>query len=117
MGRTAARNSKSVAIRNLPTSTAREMLPTLVNEMVAITEPGESLTECAVEIGPRNKGGAMLLPTVAVRDAERRIEELEDEIEDMAIAMMLQSRLATSSGKTISADDFLRDLGFDDLLA
>jgi hypothetical protein len=44
-----------------------------------------------------------------------RVDELEDEAENMAIGLFLMERLQQSSGKTTSGADFIRELGFDDL--
>jgi hypothetical protein len=110
--------------RSLATTKARTELPRLVNELVAVTTPGETLAEHAVELGPRNSGGVWLVPAVDVDAAmERedelraRVEELEDEAENMAIGLHLIQRLERSSGATTSGADFIRELGFDDLAA
>jgi hypothetical protein len=110
--------------RNLATTQARTELPKLVRELVAVTEPGETLADHAVELGPRNRGGVWLVPAVDVDAAmERedelrlRVEELEDEAENMAIGFQLMQRLERSSGATTSGADFIRELGFDDIAA
>ena len=110
--------------RSLATTKARTQLPTLVKELNAVKKPGATLAEHAVELGPHNKGGVWMLPAVDVDVAmEReeqlraRIDELEDEAENMAIGIFLTQRLAHSSGATTSGADFLREFGFDDLAA
>lgn len=108
--------------RSLPTTRARTALPKLVNELVAVTEPGETLADHAVEVGPRNRGGVWLVPAVDVDAALEREEglrnqvtELEEEAENMAFGFFLMNRLEKSSGETVSGADFIRELGFDDL--
>jgi hypothetical protein len=108
--------------RSLATTKARTELPGLVNELVAVQEPGETLAEHAVEVGPRNRGGVWLVPAVdvdAAMDREERlraqVSELEDEAENMAIGFFLMQRLEQSPGTTTSGADFIRELGFDDL--
>jgi hypothetical protein len=118
---------KSHAIRptrSLPTTQARTELPNLVKELVAVDEAGASLVEHAVEIGPRNRGGVWLMPAVDAQAAidreqelQARIEELEDEAENVALGLMLVQRLEQSAGTTTSGADFIRELGFDELAA
>lgn len=110
--------------RSLATTQARTELPKLVNEMVAVTDPGETLADQAIEIGPRNRGGAWLVPAVAVDAAvdreeslRMRVDELEDEAENMAVGFFLMQRLEQSRGTSVSGADFIRALGFDDLAA
>jgi hypothetical protein len=110
--------------RSLPTTQARTELPRLVNELVAVDKPGETLADHAVEVGPRNRGGVWLVPAVdvdAAMDREEglrtRVDELEDEVENMALGLLLMERLEQSGGQTISGADFIRGLGFDDLAA
>jgi hypothetical protein len=109
--------------RSLPTTQARTELPKLVNELVAVDQPGATLADHAVEVGPRNRGGVWLVPAVdadAAMDREdrlrARVDELEDEAENMALGLFLMERLEQSTGKTSGAD-FIRELGFDDLAA
>lgn len=108
--------------RSLPTTRARSELSKLVNELVAVVEPGQTLADHAVEVGPRNRGGVWLLPAVDVEAAvdreeslRERVDELEDEAENMALGFFLARRLNDSSGGTTSGADFVRGLGFDDL--
>jgi hypothetical protein len=110
--------------RSLPTTQARTELPKLVNELVAVDEPGGTLADHAVEVGPRNRGGVWLVPAVdvdAAMDREEslrmRVDELEDEAENMAFGFFLMQRLEQSPGTTTSGADFIRELGFDDLAA
>ncbi len=108
--------------RSLPTTEARAALPSLVKELIAVETPGETLTDHAVEVGPRNRGGVWLLPAVDVEaaidreDALRsRVAELEDENENISFGFFLMQRLEQSPGKTTSGEDFIRGLGFDDI--
>lgn len=108
--------------RSLPTTAARAALPSLVKEMVAVEEPGETLTDHAVEVGPRNRGGVWLLPAVDVEAAidreealRGRVAELEDENENISFGFFLMQRLEQSQGKTTSGEDFIRGLGSDDI--
>jgi hypothetical protein len=110
-------------LRNLATTEARTQLPKLVGELVAISEPGETLAAHAVEVGPRNRGGVWMVPAVDAdaamdREAELRdrVDALEDEAENMALGFFLTTRLEQSSGETISGDDFIRELGYSELL-
>jgi hypothetical protein len=110
--------------RNLATTKARTELPKLVNELVAVKKPGSTLAEHAVELGPRNKGGVWLVPAVdadAAMEREEelraRVDELEDEAENMTIGFLLMRRAEQSSGASMSGADFIRELGFDDLAA
>jgi hypothetical protein len=110
--------------RNLPTSRARDALPSLVNELVAIARPGRTLSDHAVEVGPRNRGGVWLIPAVDVAAAiereerlRRRVEALEDEAENMAIGLFLARRQESSSGARISGAQFIRELGFEEIAA
>ncbi len=108
--------------RSLPTTEARTQLPKLVNELVAVDAPGETLADHAVEVGPRNRGGVWLVPAVDVEAAmdreerlQMRVDSLEDEAENIALGFFLMQRLEQSPGKTTSGADFIRGLGFDDL--
>jgi hypothetical protein len=77
-----------------------------------------------VEVGPRNRGGVWLVPAVdvdAAMDREEslrmRVDELEDEAENMAFGFFLMQRPEQSPATTTSGADFIRELGFDDLAA
>jgi hypothetical protein len=108
--------------RNLATTQARTELPAIVSELIAVTEPGETLADNAVEVGPRNRGGVWLLPAVDIDAAieredelRERVAELEDEAENLAFGFYLLQRRERSSGESVSGADFIRELGFDDL--
>jgi hypothetical protein len=108
--------------RNLATTQARTELPAIVSELIAVTEPGETLADNAVEVGPRNRGGVWLLPAVDIDAAieredelRERVAELEDEAENLAFGFYLLQRRERSAGESVSGADFIRELGFDDL--
>lgn len=73
---------------------ARRELYALIDEFRKLTQPSGSLLDRAVEIGPRRQGGAWLVPEADARAALDRIEELEEELEDIGIGLLLQERLA-----------------------
>jgi hypothetical protein len=100
----------------MATSEARAELSKLVNDLAAREQPGSSLADSAIEIGRHRKGGAWLVPEVDAQAAVERIAELEEELENIAIGLALEERIARSSGGTTPARDVIRELGFDDLL-
>jgi hypothetical protein len=104
------------------TSEARTDFTRLVRELAATERAGRSLDENAIEVGPQRKGGVWLIPQVDAESAVARIDHLEDtvamledELEDLAIGLVLSDRLASSAGATTPAADVIRELGFDDL--
>jgi hypothetical protein len=113
---------RAVPERRLATSETRAEFSKLVNELAEREDAAESLVDNAVEVGPQRKGGVWMVPEVDGQAAVERIEELEeavdsleDEMENVAIAMMLQERLEQSSGKVTSGAQVIRELGFEDL--
>lgn len=102
--------------KRLTTSEARAALPGLVNDLGGRREPSASLAENAVEIGAHRKGGTWLVPEADAQAAVQRIAQLENELDNIALALMLTERLERSPGTTIPADEVIRELGFDDLL-
>ena len=107
--------------RSLATAEARSQLPKLVKGMSEKRRPSGGLLDDAVEIGPHRKGGAMLVPEVDVRahardlqELQAKVDELEDEIEDLGLALFLQERLAKTSGRRLTAEEFLRGIGMED---
>ena len=77
-----------------------------------------SLLERAVELGPRGKGGALLIPTVDVeatleRLAEREdeIESLQDEIEDLTLAQLVADRRETPEEELITVEELASSVG------
>src|SRR6476660_5356064 len=106
-------------LRNLATTEARTQLPKLVGELVAISEPGETLAANAVAVGPRNRGGVWMVPAVDAdaamdREAELRdrVDALDDEAENMACRSFLPTRVEQSPGEQIRGVDLSRDLGY-----
>lgn len=95
---------------------ARTELYGLVNEFAHVGKPSKSLLERAVEIGPHRRGGAVLVPEVDALAAERRIEELEQELEDIGLALLLEERLA-GPGERATLDEVAAELGLADFLA
>lgn len=110
-----AAHRRSRTPRRLGTSEARASFSTLVNELAARKRPSESLLDQAIEIGPQRKGGAFLVPEVDARAAVLRIEELEDELENIAFGFLIEERLQRSGGETVPAAQVIRELGFEDL--
>jgi hypothetical protein len=99
----------------MATSEARAELLRLVNDFAAYEQPASSLVDNAIEIGRHGKGGAWLVPAVDAQAAVERIAELEKELENIAIGLALEERIADCSGGTTPAKDVIRELGFDDL--
>jgi hypothetical protein len=104
------------------TSEARTGFTKLVRELSATQDAARSLVDNAIEVGPQRKGGVWLVPEVDGQAAVARIEELEeavealeDEVENVAIGLMLSERLARGGGETTPAADVIRELGFEDL--
>ena len=101
----------------LTTSEARRVLPQLARDAAKRQRPGRSLRENAVQIRPRGEErSAYLVPEVDLEDAERRIEELEEELEDVGLMRLMEQRALSDSGKLTHVDDVIRELGFDELL-
>ncbi len=98
--------------RQLGTDQARTRLPKLVDAMRRRRKPSTGLLDNAYSIGPRRQGGAVLIPEVDARAAVERIEELEAEAEDLAIALLLRERSGESSDQGIPLDEVIRELGF-----
>jgi hypothetical protein len=104
--------------RSLATTEARKALPQLVNTMSAKDKASADLLEDAVEIGPHRKGGAVLVPGVDlaahaadVLGLRARVEQLEEDLEDAGLALLLQERLATTSGPRLTIEQFLTGIG------
>ena len=110
--------TKGMKATAMTTSEARRVLPKLARDAAKRRSPGKSLRENAVQIQPRGEAGsAYLVPEVDLEDAERRIEELEEELEDVALLRLLEQRTLAENGALIHVDDVIRELGFDKLLA
>jgi hypothetical protein len=110
--------------RRLATAEARTQLPSLVRELAQHERPARSLADRAVEIGPRRAGGTWLVPEVDAQAAiereqalTQRVEDLEDQLEDFAIAVLLEERLAHTTGERVSLDELATELGLSDFLS
>lgn len=108
--------------RRMGTSEARTDFTKLVRELAATERAARSLVQNAIEVGPQRKGGVWLVPQVDGEAAAARIDQLEDtvaaledELEDLAIGLMLSDRLTSSAGTTTPAADVIRELGFGEL--
>jgi hypothetical protein len=104
--------------RRLATGTARDQLYELVKERAGIEKGVPSLTKRAVEIGPRGRGGALLLPLADaeamakhVAELEDHIEQLTDEIEEMNLAALIAPRLETPEEDLLTVEQFAEGLG------
>jgi hypothetical protein len=106
--------------KSLATTEARKALPQLVNKMSAKSKPSADLMQDAIDIGPHRKGGAVLLPGVdlaahatEVAELRARVEQLEEDLEDAGMALFLQERLATTSGRRLTTQQFLTGIGME----
>jgi hypothetical protein len=72
---------------------ARRELYALVDAFRKVSEPSASLVDRAVEIGPRRSGGAWLVPEADAQAALARIDELEQELEDIGTGLLVQERI------------------------
>jgi hypothetical protein len=96
---------------------ARRELYSLIDEFRKLSEPSESLLDRAVEIGPRRQGGAWLVPEADAQAALDRIEELEQELEDIGIGLLVSERLARGGlDEDLSLEELARQLGREHLL-
>jgi hypothetical protein len=100
------------AERQLGTDQARTRLPKLVGAMRRRRKPSNGLLDNAYGIGPRRQGGALLIPELDALAAVERIERLEAEAEDLALALLLRERGGESSAEGVPIDDVIRELGF-----
>jgi hypothetical protein len=98
--------------RQLGTDQARTRLPKLVDAMRRRRKPSGGLLDNAYGIGPRRQGGALLIPELDALAAVERIERLEAEAEDLALALLLRERAGESSAEGVPIDDLIRELGF-----
>lgn len=98
--------------RQLGTDQARSRLPKLVEGMRRRRKASKGLLDNAYGIGARRQGGALLLPEVDALAAVARIEQLEQETEDLAIALLLRERASESSAEGSPLDDVVKELGF-----
>jgi hypothetical protein len=92
-------------------SEARAGLSQLVSELAEHRDAGASLAENAIEIGPYRKGGAWLVPEADAKATIEHVAALEDELENIAIGLMLTERLDEPAGTT-PGYEVLREMGF-----
>jgi hypothetical protein len=98
--------------RQLGTDQARTRLPKLVDAMRRRRKPSNGLLDNAYGIGPRRQGGALLIPELDALAAVERIEQLEAEAEDLAVALLLRERAGESSKEGVPLDKVIGELGF-----
>lgn len=98
--------------RQLGTDQARTRLPKLVDAMRRRRKPSRSLLDNAYGIGPRRQGGALLIPEVDAIAVLERLEQLEAEAEDLAVALLLRERAGESSAEGVPLDEVIEELGF-----
>jgi len=114
MGR-GARSTKTTL--TLTTSQARSILPELARTAARRAKPSRHLLDNAVEIQPRGEErSAYLVPEVDLKEAARRIEDLEDELEDVALVRLLEQRILADNGHLTPVDEVISEFGFHDLL-
>lgn len=109
--------------QRMGTSEARQAFSRLIQMLAKQKTPSKSLLDRAIEVGPQRKGGAWIIPEVDGQAAVARIEELsftvdelQDEIENIAFALLLQERLVNAEESSdISGGQLIRDIGFPDL--
>jgi hypothetical protein len=100
-----------MAIQTMTTTEARTVLPGLVKK-AARAKPSKTLRGNAVVIQARGEEAVLLLPEADVAAAERRIAELEEELEDIALMRMVEALTIASEGKpSVSVDELAADLG------
>ncbi len=98
--------------RQLGTDQARTRLPKLVDAMRRRRKPSPGLLDNAYGIGPRRQGGALLIPEVDAIAVLQRLEELEAEAEDLAVALLLRERADESSAEGVPLNQVIDELGF-----
>jgi hypothetical protein len=100
----------------MTTTEARKSLPQLARDAARRAKAGKGLLDNAVEIQPRGeRRSAYLVPEVDLEAAQRRIAELEEELEDVALVRMLEERLQRDTGNLTPVDDIIGAFGFDEL--
>jgi uncharacterized sporulation protein YeaH/YhbH (DUF444 family) len=103
--------------KTMTTSEARTVLPQLARAAARRSKPSKDLRENAVEIQPRGEErSAYLVPAVDLEDAERRIQELEQELEDISLVRLIEQRFLEGRENLTPIDEVIHELGFDDLL-
>ncbi len=109
--------------RQLATDEARKRLYALVKEMSSVRKGSAALLARAVEVGPRGRGGAVLIPAADAEATLRRMEELEgqietleSEIEEMNLAALIEERRETPVDDLLSVEELAESVGRADLL-
>jgi hypothetical protein len=109
--------------RQLAIDRARKDLYELVKKMSGVRKGSGALLARAVEVGPRGKGGAVLIPAADAEATMRRIEKLEDqidtlesEIEDMNLAALIEERRETPVEKLLTVEELAGSIGRSHLL-
>lgn len=125
-GQSTTKSESTTAIpreRRLAIDAARKQLYDLVNKMSRVRSGSDDLLKRAVEIGPRKQGGAIMLPSADaeavlrhIADLEEQISGLEDEIEDLFLAELIEERMKTPEEDLLSLEDLAARLGRGHLL-
>lgn len=103
--------------RRLTVEEARRGLHGFVREFRAVDQPGGSLLDRAVEVGPHRQGGLLMVPEVDARAAVERIDELEDELEQIGMARLIEERRENASPEDYRPiEELVRRFGLDELL-
>jgi hypothetical protein len=112
-----ARSGRQAPRTRYTVEQARRELYALIGEFRSVSEPSESLLDRAIEIGPRRQGGAWLVPEADAQAALARIEELEDELEQIGIGLLAQERLARGNlDEDVSLEELARRFDLEHLL-
>jgi hypothetical protein len=115
----ARRNDKRTSVaavtvpreRSLPTNVARDRFYKLVNQLSRMRKASGSLLDRAVEVGPRGRGGVVIVPKVDADAALARIAELEDEVEELTLARFVEERLQTPVEELLSVEELADSVG------
>ena len=107
----------AVAVPSLPTNVARDQFYKLINRLSRMRKASGSLLDRAVEVGPRGHGGAVILPKVDAEAALARIAELEDELEELTLARIVEERLQTPADQLLSVEELADGVGRGHLLS
>jgi hypothetical protein len=110
--------ARATPAQNLPTNIARDQFYKLVNRLSRLNRASRSLLERAVEVGPRGRGGVVLVPKVDAEAAVARTEELEDrvveleaELEDLTLARFVEDRLQTPPEDLLDVEELAERVG------
>jgi hypothetical protein len=99
---------------SMSTTEARKSLPSLAKRAAQRRRPGKGLRDNAVEIHPRGETGrALLVPEVDIAEAERRIAELEETLEDIELIRLVEERVRTGKEQGTPIDEVIREFGFE----